>query len=208
MGFGEIGGARRQILQDLFQQQVQVVPLQGGNGDNFGKLELFGIEIHEGKQPGLGEQVDLVEQEQCRQAALPDQFQNKAVTGTISGGDVHHGQQQIDALQGIVDGPHHSPVQLIPGLVNSRSIGKDDLSFRLGVNAQNFVPGCLGLVRDDGHLLPQQVVEQGGFSGIGTADQGDESRLEAGAPRLREGLPGRRHWNRAVFPGRHGRRHH
>ena len=45
------------------------------------------------------------------------------------------------------------------------------------LTAEDPVAGRLRLVRDDGHLRPDQAVEQRGLAGVGPADEGNEAGL-------------------------------
>ena len=76
--------------------------------------------------------------------------------------------------------PHHVDhiiSQAGTGLVEARGIHKDKLTLPPGEYAADAVAGGLRLIGDDGHLLPHQGIDQGGFSHIGAAAEGNNSRF-------------------------------
>ena len=105
-------------------------------------------------------------------------------------GDVDDEQDGVAGLQRVMDLLHHAAVEVGVGLVNAGGIDEDELgggvAFRLlGLfeggqlqDAEDAVAGGLGLVGDDGELLAEKRVEERGLAGVGTADDGDETRAE------------------------------
>jgi hypothetical protein len=59
--------------------------------------------------------------------------------------------------------------------VDARRIQKDRLPLFVGADAQDAVPGSLGLVRDNGNLLPDDLVEKSGFAYVRSSDDAYES---------------------------------
>ena len=118
-------------------------------------------------------------------------------------GHVDDEEDGVAGFEGVVDLLHHAAVELSVGLVDAGGVDEDELG--CGVAGIDFVffaqgdfenavdAGARGLrfVGDDGELLAEQRVEQCGFPGIGTADDGDETGAEG--HRLyyppREGVP-------------------
>ena len=76
---------------------------------------------------------------------------------------------------------HHLAAQRGVGIVQAGRIDKNDLSFGLGNNSLNAVSGGLRLGSYDGDFLSDQAIHESGLPGVGTAYDGYESRLEAGA---------------------------
>ena len=78
---------------------------------------------------------------------------------------IHNLAKRIGDQHGAVHIPHrvghlfnHIVPQLILRLVQAGGIDKDQLHLALGQNAGDAGAGGLGLVRDDGDLLPHQKV--------------------------------------------------
>ena len=58
---------------------------------------------------------------------------------------------------------HHfaqMPAHLIPGMMQARSIHKNNLRFRFGQYSDNTISGCLGTGRDYTYLLPDHGIQQ------------------------------------------------
>src|SRR5207247_673247 len=62
--------------------------------------------------------------------------------------------------------------------------GEDDLVVVAGEHAADRVPGRLWLVRDDGHLLTNQSVDQAGLPHVRPTDHGDDPGAEHRTGRL------------------------
>ena len=60
--------------------------------------------------------------------------------------------------------------------VDAGCVHKDKLTLPPVFDAANAVAGGLGLIGDDGHLLPHKGVGQGGLAHIGPSADGDNSR--------------------------------
>jgi aspartyl-tRNA(Asn)/glutamyl-tRNA(Gln) amidotransferase subunit A len=71
-------------------------------------------------------------------------------------------------------GGDHSPVQPACGGENTRGINQDELRWRAHHHGADAKPGGLRLGRDNGHLGAGGGIDQGGFSRIRGADDGDE----------------------------------
>ena len=72
--------------------------------------------------------------------------------------------------------------------MHTRRVDEHDLSFGIVANAGNAIARGLRLVGNDGELLADQTVEEGGLAGVGPADQRDEPALHpagSAARRLR-----------------------
>ena len=96
-----------------------------------------------------------------------------------------------------------------------RTIWPAKLALRFGHvdDPQNAVARGLGLGADDGQLFADQGIEQGGFAGVGTTQNADESGVKGhknfvapASRRLSGGRPARRRRQDAVRNSRRGRR--
>ena len=102
-------------------------------------------------------------------------------------GGVDDEEDGVAALEGVEDLLHHAAVELSLGAVDAGGVDQDDLRGEVAGDAFFLLArgdfedaldaGACGLrlVRDDGKLLAEQRVEQGGLAGVGAADDGDEA---------------------------------
>ena len=72
---------------------------------------------------------------------------------------IHHKENGIHFPQCAFGGFHHIFPELVLGLMNPRRVQKDNLGIRLGQDAQNTVPCCLGLVAHDGDFLSDKGID-------------------------------------------------
>ena len=61
--------------------------------------------------------------------------------------------------------------------MNSRSVKEDDLALFLREDSQNLVASCLRLIRYNGYLFANELVQQRRFAGVGPAEDGNKPRL-------------------------------
>lgn len=85
-------------------------------------------------------------------------------------------EKDVDTFEGGGDFVHHLAAERGVGLVNSGRIDKNDLAAFLGNDALYAVACGLRPMRDDGDFLPNETIEQCGFSRIGAPDYGDKAR--------------------------------
>jgi hypothetical protein len=88
---------------------------------------------------------------------------------------IHQEQNDIGVLQCLLYGTHHGTMQQVLRLDHTRGVEEDHLRLFLVENTQHPVTGGLGLGGDDGELLPQKRVEQGGLPYVGPTDDGHVS---------------------------------
>ena len=98
-------------------------------------------------------------------------------------------QRRSAVSQRGIDEAHHPPVEGVEGLVDAGIVDEDDLALVRRLDAQDADPRRLRLVRDDGDLLTQEGVEEGGLADVGPSEEGDVSDPEervsvASRPRL------------------------
>ena len=84
----------------------------------------------------------------------------------------HH---QIHFADGTAGALHQPLPQQVVRFVDARGIHQNHLSPLRGENRPQSVAGGLGHRRSDRHLLPHQLIHQGGLAHIGATDQGDET---------------------------------
>ena len=78
----------------------------------------------------------------------------------------------VHLLERAEGGLDHAVVEGAFGLVEARGVEEGELRALAVVDPQDAVPGGLGARRDDGHVLAQDPVEQGGLADVGPADDG------------------------------------
>src|SRR5712692_8707770 len=175
------GRLLRQVALDDAHQLVEPLAPAGADRDDFGKFGLFGGLLEERQQTRRFARVDLVHDENERQPGRHE-FEERA----ISGAEAFRFDHQHDDID-FIEGPAHSPIHravervAVPRL-ETRGVDENELGGRGGAHAAKAMPGGLRLARGDAELVPQQRVEQRGFSDVGAPDQGDR----AAAERLRD----------------------
>jgi hypothetical protein len=80
--------------------------------------------------------------------------------------DVNHEEDYIHLGKARDGSFHHEPIHLVLGFVDARRIDKNDLRLVRFGDSGDSVPGCLGLVGDDGHLLSHNPIDQSRFTDI------------------------------------------
>ena len=123
---------------------------------------------------GLGEHQDLLG------TSVLDALGNPGVSPADRLGGINQKRDDIDIVQleqrALVElGP-----QAVLGLVNTRSIDKNQLVAGTIDDGAHATAGRLGHRRGDGDLFAITGVEQRGLTGVGPADQGHETAAEAG----------------------------
>ncbi len=165
---------RRKVLRalgqrghHLIQQQVEPVPLGGGDRDHLGKAVQSGIVLDDGQQIAFVEEIDLVEQQKGFELAAFDQVERELVAGAELLGRVGDEQQQIAAFDRVVDLLHHALVERVGGLVDAGRVDENDLpggtaagAFEVDDAADPIARG-LRFVGDDSELFAHQRVQQG-----------------------------------------------
>ena len=117
--------------------------------------------------------IDLVDQQKDRRLDILEGVEDEFVAVAEFLGGVDEQADEVGRLERRVDEIHHPFVQLVERLVDARVIDENDLAFVGRVDAQDADPRRLRLVGDDGDFLAEQAVEQGGFSDVRPADEGD-----------------------------------
>jgi hypothetical protein len=99
---------------------------------------------------------------------------------------VDQDENQVTGLKRFVNLLQHTPIKLRASLVNAGSIDKNDLRRRmLPLASRHFhdagdaVARCLRLGRDNGHLFPDEGIQQGALAHVGASDDGDESGFQS-----------------------------
>ena len=163
-------------LQQDGKKLLHPLPGEGADRDNMGKI----VGRPQGRQ--LGEQrllllhrVHLVYHSHGGQTQLPEVFHQLHIClGKLRPrlGDQH---RQVHIRHRILHLLHHVPAQGILGLQKAGGINKHQLGLPFGEDAGDSGAGGLGLLGDDGYLLPHQAVQEAAFAGVGLAHQGDKS---------------------------------
>ena len=152
---------------------IQIQAHLGANGNDLleGEQLLVGGDLRE--QTTLGQQVDLIQQE----VSGPPQLAEALGQGVFPGAQivigVHHPEEQVGFFEGLLHMGHHAFVHGMLGQVDARCVEEGQLHVAAVHDAQHPGPGGLGNLARGRQLLPQQGVQQGGFSGVGKADDGE-----------------------------------
>ena len=110
---------------------------------------------------------------------LPEHLDDELVAVAEGLGGVDEEAEQVGRLERGVDEAHHPPVEGVERLVDAGIVDEDDLALVGRLDAQDADPGRLGLVRDDGDLLAQDGVDEGGFADVRTPEEGHVADPEA-----------------------------
>ena len=66
-------------------------------------------------------------------------------------------------------------VRCASGAMNTRRVHENHLAFFGCLDSKNSIACGLRFVADNGHLLSDQLIEKGGFTNVGTANEGNET---------------------------------
>jgi len=186
---GIIGRPWRKAPDHLLLELLHPIAQEGGDRDDplIGKA---GEVLHHSLQLLLPwEEVDLVEGKKHRGVLPPEVLPYPFLLWRIRGGDVRDVDQDVGIPDRIPRRPDHVDIEVLPRPVNARGIHKDDLRMGQGLYPQYPPPGGLGLRGDDGHLLAEKPVQQGGLPHIGPPHDGDKPRAELIPSLLLQPLP-------------------
>ena len=160
-------------LGAFLQQSLHPLPGLGAEGHHGGKLHLSGVPGNDCQERLLLHRVDFVDDQNDWLPGLAQLLQQSLLLRPYVGNGLHHQKDGIHLGYRLPGDAYHVVTQLGSGLVEAGGIHKDKLELTPVYNAADAVPGGLGLVGYNGHLLPHQPVGQGGFSHIGAACNGD-----------------------------------
>ena len=90
---------------------------------------------------------------------------------------VNHQCGNVHIGDGVIDDLYHIISQTGTRLMQTRRVLKDKLAIPFGYHTGNPGTGCLGLIGYNRNLGAHQLVEQGGFSHIRLAYNGNDSAL-------------------------------
>src|ERR1700728_3659666 len=193
-----------QYADDFAQEDVEAVALSRTDGDDFGKLELFGQRFNQGQQEIFRDQIDFGKDEKDGAIEAANQAEEKlffagpagrpmlvragGITGSFeldAARGVDENQHQVARLEGFVDFLQHAAVKLRGGLVDARCIDENDLrggmhAFAHGDfdHARNAIARGLRLGRNDRNLFAGEGVEQRAFAGVGPTEDGNKYRFQ------------------------------
>ena len=174
LAVGEELGALRGILPQLLHQVLQAVAGVGGDG-NDGVKAVPGLVVggDDGQQLCLFNGVDLVDAEDGGDMLLLNALDQGQLRAAHMGNGLHQKQGAVHVGEAGGDHLHHIVPQGAFGLVEARGIQQDELGVSPVHHAVDAVAGGLGLVGNDGHLLPHQRVGEAGLAHVGAAADGD-----------------------------------
>ena len=172
---GEQLGAFRGIGLQLGHQVVQTVAGAGGDGDNGVKPGIHGTVGGNNLQQVVLflHGVDLVDAQHAGQVLLLDALEQDLLRLPHMGDGLHQQQGGLHLLQALPHHLHHIVPQPGTGLVQARGVQQHILGVSPVHHAVNPVTGGLGLVGDDGDLLPHQGVGEAGLAHVGPSADGD-----------------------------------
>ena len=163
------------VLLTLLEQVLHTVAGLGGDGDDGIKLGGLGVDSDDFQQLVLLHGVDLVDGQDGGAAGALDLLDQTLFLGTDGGDGLDNQNGGVHISDGLTDGVDHVVAQLGAGAVVAGGVDKDELGIAAGDDAADAVTGGLGLVGNDGDLLADQIVGQGGLTDVGTAGNGNHS---------------------------------
>ena len=169
-------GAFGQVADEGVHQLGHPIPLLGGDGQDGVKVELLLIGVDNLQQLVLlFQRVNLVDNQHPRHLQRLHPLHQLQFRCAGLGDGLYHQYGGVHIGDAGSYHPVHVLPQPVPCLVKPRRVGEHELTIPPGDDAADAVAGGLGLVGDDGDLLPYQCVEQGGFAHVGAANDGDDS---------------------------------
>ncbi len=125
-------------------------------------------------------QIDLVQDQRQRptRAGAADPLEQLMIGILIAGVRIDHHRHQVDIPASLFSHLVQGGAEPSLARVHTGGVDQRQLIVGRGRNPQDAGAGGLGLGADDGDLLPQQPIEERGFSGAGSSDQGDEARMK------------------------------
>ncbi len=173
---GIVGGAFGQQLQNRLEEPFEVEALAGRDRHDARRGELRLPLLDQRVEPCRVREVDLVDDDDGRDAALAylsDDF-GRAVALLDGVGDV---EDDVGVRHGPRDELHHRLLQLVGGFENARRVGVDNLELLAGDDAHDAVARGLRLGGDDREPLADERVHEGRFPDIGIPDDIDKARF-------------------------------
>ena len=130
---------------------------------------------------GRGSPVDLVERdEEGRADLLQGGRQALAIRPVGWLGGIDHEEHDVGLVQRLERSREHRLLQEVAGFEQARSVEEDELVGADGEDPGDALPRRLGLRGDDRQVLPDQVVQKGGFARVGPPDERDVARAGRG----------------------------
>ena len=166
------------VLAQLVHQIVQPAAGMGGDGDDGVKAapDLVIGGDHRQQRGGL-HGVDLVDAEDTGNFFLLNALDQSLLRAAHMGDGLHQQQRAVHVGEAGGDDLDHIVPQSRLGLVEAGSVQQDILGVLPVHHTVDPVPGGLGLVGDDGDLLPHQRIGEAGLAHIGPAADGDHSNV-------------------------------
>jgi hypothetical protein len=159
------------------KEEGEVVSCQGRNGKDFSKGSQSMVGLDDGKQSRLLDAVHLIDEKENRDFGLSN-FLGKVRVFFAGGFGKNHPTNEVGAFQRLMDLAQHPFPEPVVGFVKAGRIEKNRLAVALGEDSSNHSTGSLGLSGDGRETLSHQSIEEGGFSNVRLADDGNKSRTE------------------------------
>ena len=172
---GKQPGALRHAAGNGLRQKRAAVAGLGGDHEGIVEGELFVQPVGQRQEPGGRHQVDLVEHQEFRSAALRQAGNHPLVVGLDAFLGVDQQERQVGIGGTGPGGIDHRPVEPPARLENTGRVDIHHLGLAIDGDADDPPPGGLHLGRDDRHLGTDQAVEQGRLADIGGTQDGDEA---------------------------------
>ena len=118
--------------------------------------------------------ITLVERHVHRGPAMAQQIHDEAIPPARRFAAIHQEQHHIHFANGAAGALHQPFAEEMVGLVDPGRIQQHQLGAGGGQDRPQPVAGGLGDGGGDRHLGAHQLVQQGGFTHVGPADQGDK----------------------------------
>ena len=174
----EILGPFRQDLAQFVDDGIDVVPFQGGNGDDLGERIEFGIFRNLVQYLFFRHEVDFVDDQEDRDADVFQLIQDEEVARALLFIARDEEQDGVDVAQGLIGRFIHEFPQLMFRLVDARRVEEDDLTFVVRMDTEDAVARRLGLIGDNRDFMLDDAVDECRLADIRAADDGDETRFK------------------------------
>jgi len=171
LGLGQ--GFIDQVLKD-----GQIDTREGGDGDDLREGKEGLVPFDDGEDRVLADDVHFIDEQEEGDLDHPERLDDELVPVPEGLGGVDEEAEQVRGLERRIDEVHHPAVQRVERLVDAGVVDENDLAFLRCLDAQDADARRLRLIRDDGDLLAEERVEEGGFSDVGPTEQGHVSDLD------------------------------
>ena len=170
--------SKRKKLFDGIHQFVNILSLERSYFNNFIKIHLLPIGIFKFIQIVLGDSIYLIDYKDHRFSALFEFLNDRLLTGSNESAGLYQPQNHVNLFKSTLGHLGHIFAKLILGVVYTRCIQKNHLTFIISIDCHDLISGGLGLIGCNSNLLPYHMVHKCRFTHIWAAYQSDKTCLK------------------------------